>query len=187
MLIPRGNESFGELLHVLRKGDPVIMACDTIYGFVGIVPESEERIRRIKGRGESKQFLQLIASAGDLPALGFEKPSEDFFNLWPGPFTYVLSGKEGRTGAFRVPCDERLRQLIVEVGKPLYSTSVNRAGSPPMENPADMEDEFGAEVSIVEDSGLFDGRKPSTIVNLSERPYRILRQGAGIVPLEFLN
>ena len=34
-----------------------------MYGIAGAAPDTEERIRAIKGRGETKPFLQLIAHA----------------------------------------------------------------------------------------------------------------------------
>ena len=186
MLIARGSESFDLITKHLKSGDVAIMACDTIYGFVGAVPESEERIRGIKGREETKPFLQLISGPDALSPLGFEMPPPGFLDLWPGPFTYVLKGPGDITVAFRVPEDEVLRRLIDLVGRPLYSTSVNRAGSPPMDDPKAMETEFGSEVPVIEDAGLFSGRAPSTVVNLSVRPYAVLRQGAGSVPPELL-
>ena len=186
-MVPRGNESLSRLTEILKSGDVAIMACDTIYGFVGAVPESEERIREIKGRAETKPFLQLIPGPGILDDLGFEMPPAGFLDLWPGPFTYVLKGSGGNTVAFRVPEDEYLRRLIHLVGRPLFSTSVNRAGSPPMDDPKEMDSEFGSEVPIIEDAGFFTGNEPSTVVNLTVRPCTILRQGAGRVPPELLN
>lgn len=185
MRIRRSEQSFRIIAEILESGGVAVMACDTIYGFVGKVPESENTIRDIKGREETKPFLQLIADSRQLAGLGFEIPPKEFSGLWPGPFTYVLKGFGDNTVAFRVPEDENLRALISLVGTPLYSTSVNRAGHPPMDNPDTIEAEFGNELPLIEDAGLFSGQ-PSTVVNLSERPFRILRQGAGIVPPDFL-
>ena len=50
------------LVDVLRSGGVVVMPCDTMYGFVGVAPDTEARIRALKGR-EEKSFLQLIPSS----------------------------------------------------------------------------------------------------------------------------
>ena len=186
MRLPREKDSYAKLLDVLKRGGVAVMACDTIYGFVGRVPDTEEAIREIKGREETKPFLQLISEADDLDALGLIRPKDDILKLWPGPFTFVFSGKTGGTVACRVPEDDRLRNLVKDVGAPLYSTSVNRAGHDPLNDPASIEAEFGDEVDLIEDSGLYTGRGPSTVVDVTSHPFRILRQGVGIVPRKYL-
>lgn len=186
MLVKRDEQSFEALSRVLSSGNVVVMACDTIYGFVGKVPDTEGLIRRIKGRGERKPFLQLISDSSELNSLGVVSPDSDILNLWPGPFTFIFSLKSGATIGYRVPEDERLRQLIRKVGSPLFSTSVNRAGESPMNDPATIQKRFGGDVTLVEDSGLYSGRHPSTVVDLSVHPHRILRQGAGEVPSRYL-
>lgn len=186
MLLKRGEESRELLEFHLKKGNVAVMACDTIYGFVGIVPESENLIRGIKGRGETKPFLQLISDISDLSKYGAVSPANKILNLWPGPFTFVFPTTSGEKTAFRVPEDDYLRSLIRKLATAIYSTSVNRAGMPPMDDPALIHSEFGSKLALVEDSGSFPGRQPSTVVDLSVHPFRILRQGEGIVPLKYL-
>ena len=187
MLIKRGDESFRAMAAALKEGGVVAAACDTIYGFIGIAPQTEADIRRIKGRGETKPFLVLIPDTDALGRLDVKAASRPILALWPGPFTFIFPTESGGTVAARVPEDRRLRNLIAEVGSPLFSTSVNRAGEMPMDDAAEIQDEFGAQAAVVEDSGVLRGRKPSTIVDLSVHPHRILRQGAGTVPPGYLD
>jgi L-threonylcarbamoyladenylate synthase len=186
MLLKRSNESHRLLETQLKAGRIVVMACDTIYGIVGRVPDTDGSIRRIKGRGETQPFLQLLSDSTAIESSGAILPQSDILTLWPGPFTFIFLMKDGGTTAFRVPEDSSLRSLIREVASPLYSTSVNRTGEPPLYDPADIESEFGNALALVEDSGRLQGRQPSTVVDLTVRPYRILRQGAGVVPERFL-
>ena len=44
----------------LRERKLAIIPCDTIYGIVGIAPDTESQIREVKGREETKPFIQLI-------------------------------------------------------------------------------------------------------------------------------
>jgi L-threonylcarbamoyladenylate synthase len=171
-------KSFALLVDVLLRGGVAIAPGDTMYGILGIVPGSEPRIRGLKGRGEDKPFLQLIPDASwtarftDLPV-----PS-GLARHWPGPLTIVLPARSGGTVAVRVPDSLFLRELVIAVGEPLYSTSVNRAGEAPLSTVAAMRAAFEREVDLVYDGGDMPPGPPSTLVDATTRPARILRQGA---------
>jgi L-threonylcarbamoyladenylate synthase len=122
---PRLSERLAELF---AAGGVAIMPCDTIYGIVGPAPASEARIRELKGRGE-KSFLQLIAGADWLERFGRLTLPPTLAAYWPGPLTLIFPAGEGSV-ALRVPADSRLRLLLERLGRPLYSTSVNRSGQP---------------------------------------------------------
>ena len=47
---------------VLSSVGVAVLPCDTIYGLCGIAPESETRLREIKGRGFDSPFIVLIPS-----------------------------------------------------------------------------------------------------------------------------
>jgi len=186
MLLKRSDQSRKLTADYLRSGEVVVIACDTIYGFVGKVPDTDILIRQIKGRGETNPFLQLISEISVLESCEVILPDSDILRLWPGPFTFVFPLRNGGSAAYRIPEDNLLRSMIRELGFPLYSTSVNRSGAPALNNPDEIEAEFGGETALVEDSGILHGRQPSTVVDLRCEPYRILRQGAGILPPSFL-
>ena len=186
MLLKRGKESRKLITSNLKAGRIVVMACDTIYGIVGRVPDAEDHIREIKGRKETTPFLQLLATRDSLKSTDVILPDSDILNLWPGPFTFVLATARGGTSAYRIPGDSYLRSIISDVGFALYSTSVNRSGNPPLNNPLEILAEFNDSFAVVEDSGIFLNRKPSTVVDLTAEPFKILRQGAGTVPGKYL-
>jgi len=186
MLIQRSDESFQLLAANLRAGRIVAMASDTIYGFVGKAPDTNSRIHRIKASKLDKPLLQLIRSVNVLKNLGAILPGSDILNLWPGPFTFIFKMISGKTASFRVPEDGYTRRLISELGFNLYSTSVNRSGEAPMNDPMEIERAFGSMISLVEDSGIFASRRPSTVVDVTMWPHRIVRQGSAVVPKRYL-
>ena len=157
------------------------MACDTIYGLVGRAPDTVADIRKIKGRGEAHPFLQLISDTDMLEQWVDTAGYSDILSLWPGAVTFVFPLRIGGTAAFRVPEDNRLRMLLRNLGFPLYSTSVNRSGNPPLDDPRLIDLEFGSELALIEDSGILENRMSSTVVDVTSRPYRILRQGAAMI------
>jgi L-threonylcarbamoyladenylate synthase len=170
--------SFPALVDVLSRGGVAIAPGDTMYGVLGIVPLSEPRIRRLKGRGEDKPFLQLIPDASWIDRLSDEQVPAGLARHWPGPLTVVLPARAGGTVAVRVPDSLFLRELLIAVGGPLYSTSVNRAGSAPLVTVAAMRAEFEQEVDLIYDGGDMPPGPPSTLVDATTSPARILRQGA---------
>ncbi|OQX28580.1 MAG: hypothetical protein B0D92_08205 [Spirochaeta sp. LUC14_002_19_P3] len=186
MLLTRSTNSRAPLVAALLRGKAVIMACDTIYGIVGHFPDAEDEIRRLKGRSETHPFLVLIADASYLSSLDAILPETSILSLWPGPYSFIFPTAGGGTIACRIPGDKRLRSIIREVGAPLYSSSVNRTGQPPMDNPSLIAAEFKNENIIIEDSGRYSGRLPSTLIDLTGKPAKIVRQGAGKVPRKYL-
>ena len=184
MLIRRSDRSFDLSLAALESGDVVIASCDTIYGFLGIVPVAGDRIACIKGRSPGHPFIQLINHISCLDALQIipKKFQMPFLELWPGPFTFILEDLNGQDTAFRVPADARLRLLVEKVGSPLYSTSVNESGKDFLDNPAKMHEIFGQKVALVEDAGPATFQQPSTLIDIRKKPVKLLRQGAGILP-----
>jgi len=186
MLVRRSDASFQLLLVNLRAGRIVAMASDTIYGLVGKAPDTDLQIQRIKARKPGKPFLQLISNLSALEKLGAILPSSDILNLWPGPFTFIFRMTTGETASFRMPKDEYTQRLIGELGFNLYSTSVNRSGEAPMNNPIEIERVFGSAISLVENSGVLATCQPSTVVDVTSWPLQIVRQGAGILPEKFL-
>lgn len=185
----------------LVRGEVVIIPTDTVYGFSGIVPESEERIRRIKGRDETKPFIQLIAEPEDIALYSDSSLPPVIRSLMPGAVTVIVkniiknaessfipaedsvsgladNASCGTTTAFRCPDDDWLRTLIRKCGNPLYSTSVNRSGFPVLTDIGMMEKEFAAEVFCIVDGGEKKEALPSTIVDLSGGTPKIVRQGA---------
>jgi len=168
----------------LAAGGVAIMPCDTIYGIVGPAPASQSRLRELKGRGE-KSFLQLIAGVSWLERFGRLVLPESLAAYWPGPLTLIFPVAQGSV-ALRIPADPRLRDLLERLDRPLYSTSVNRSGQPALWRIADILQQFEPAVDLVVDAGDLPGRLPSTIVDVSQRPFRVLRQGAQVIPPEAL-
>lgn len=175
-----------KLVDTIKNGGLAIVPCDTIYGFVGTVPVTEQRIHKIKGRDEGKPFLQLIGSVEELIQHTGITPDEKLLPYWPGPLTLILPFPENSTTAFRVPANPFLADLLAGVKQPLYSTSVNRSGKPALSEIHNIIEEFEQEVDLIIDGGSLAGAKPSTILDVTSRPYTVLRPGACELPAELL-
>jgi L-threonylcarbamoyladenylate synthase len=185
MLVQVDDPRLADLLvGALGSGGVVVMPCDTIYGLVGVAPDAEARIRVLKGR-EEKGFLQLIPSAQWLSRFTPALLPESLRPYWPGPLTVIFPSRT-TTVALRVPDDELLQRLMRELDRPLYSTSVNRSGCAALWRIEEIVRDFEAEVDLVVDAGDLPARAPSTILDATCRPFRILREGAVRIPDDLL-
>ena len=190
MIINKSDiDSVGKTAEVLKKGGICILPTDTVYGFSGIVDGrgTDATIRAIKGRSETKPFIQLIAAPEDLKKYTDDKIPESLLAKWPGALTIIVHVKDDAplapeaklpTIAFRCPGDQWIRSVISEVGVPIYSTSVNRSGQPVLDEVEAIKTEFGKEVDLIVNDGDKKGALPSTLVCLESGQVKVLRQGS---------
>ena len=177
----------------IKGGGVCVLPTDTVYGFSGIVPQSQSRIHSIKGRDEGKPFVQLIAKPEDLYRYTDVVIPQQLFSLWPGAVTVIVPVKQDAdkktTVAFRCPGDSWLRRVIDLVDAPIYSTSVNRSGEPVLGNVEAICQEFSGEVELIVngDEIIVPNAKPSTLVELlPDGKCKIVRQGSVVIPAELL-
>ncbi|MBN2619110.1 MAG: threonylcarbamoyl-AMP synthase [Spirochaetales bacterium] len=185
MILSKEN-SFETIIEKLTNNEVVIVPCDTIYGILGKSPVTDFKIREIKGRGESKPFLHLISSViqfNKLSVIPFPKNLEEF---WPGPLTVVTTVKQGGTIAYRLPADRFLQDIVSHMESPLYSTSVNLSGQKHLWKINEIIEKFEAKVDLIVDGGDLEGREPSTVIDITSFPYKIIRQGALHLPQDLV-
>jgi L-threonylcarbamoyladenylate synthase len=182
------EETFG-LRELLGNGGVVAVPTETFYALAAD-PWSEAGVRRIcemKGRAAVKALPVLFATRGHLDRLGVEAPPgslDPYFQIWPAPLTVVFSIRQSIAASrgvkklgVRMPADRKLRILLQSVG-PVTGTSVNRSGSPPLDNPDAVEALFRRDIDWLVDGGKTPGGKPSTVVDATTVPPGVLRQGA---------
>lgn len=176
-------DSVSRCAELLLKDEVLILPTDTVYGFSGIVGKTDSKIRSIKGRSEAKPFIQLIASPDDIHEISDDEIPEKLLSYWPGPLTVIVHSKKNPdvTVAVRCPGDPWLRNVIASVGKPLYSTSVNRSGFPVVSKVSDIRKEFEGEVALVVDAGDSETTIPSTIVKIDSGKITVVREGAVVI------
>jgi L-threonylcarbamoyladenylate synthase len=169
------------LKEVLECAGVVVMPCDTIYGFVGVAPDTEGKIRELKGRQE-KSFLRLIPDLQHLPRYTTGSLPKELSAYWPGALTVIFPARDAGTVALRIPDDPLLLQLMRGLNRALFSTSVNATGKPALWRIRDILSTFESRVDLVVTAGDRPRGVPSTIVDATEKPYRLLRRGAIDLP-----
>ncbi len=172
---------------ILKRGEVAILPTDTIYG-IHADAKNEDAVARmieIKGRDDRKPFVVLCSSLEQAESLGaiLSEPLRELLgSLWPAPLTALvelrkpIAATRGQSKiAIRVPASEWLRQLI-ELSGPLASTSVNPSGDAPLYTIAGLSKSEGYPIRHMLDLGSLDSL-PSTLVDFTADPPRILRQG----------
>ena len=183
------NVDLEELAGVIKGGGVVVLPTDTIYGIHCAVScrEAVRRIREVKGRSSEKGFILLASDIKMVDGVVSAWPQgvkERLQKIWPAPLTAVLppsdslpTGVVSKGGvAVRVPASAWLRKLILMVGVPLVSTSVNRSGCKPLVRIADIVKQFPTFDFYVSSPGRAS-RAPSTLVDFMGNRPRVLRRG----------
>lgn len=183
MIIKKDNpDSIRRTINTLLEKKLVIIPTDTIYGISGIVPDTAQKIIQVKGRDDGKPFIQLISDPEDIVQYSKQTIKPSLLALWPDALTIIVNSIYGGTIALRCPGDAWLRSLIGQIGKPIFSTSVNRAGQIPLTNFLEICNEFSADVELIIDDGDSKSSIASTIIDATGANYQIVRQGGVIIP-----
>jgi L-threonylcarbamoyladenylate synthase len=173
----------------LRAGRPVVLPFDTVYGLAA-EPHHEESTRRLyelKGRPARQPTALVAASVDVLRELLPELDTTDAWHLLPGTLTLVvpnpaqrfawLTGTNPEALGVRVPqLAGPTRAILDEVGA-VVATSANLPGGADPRRLDEVPDTIRAGAAAAVDGGELPGT-PSTVVDLTGREPRILREGA---------
>jgi L-threonylcarbamoyladenylate synthase len=175
---------------VLRSHGVLGFPTETFYG-LGADPGDPialDRIYALKRRPAAKALPVVGASLEQLESLVEVEPGvrELLSAVWPAPLTAVLPVRGALPGesaslAVRVPDHRLLRSLLARVG-PLTATSANRAGERPLAGAAEVAALLGLELALLLDGGESPGEAPSTLVDFTVQPPKLLRQGGFLLP-----
>lgn len=181
--------TYQQVIPILQNGGVAVIPTDTLYGLVGLAlnREAVEKIYELKQRDHSKGLIVLIGDETALEQFDLELTPElrsKLADYWPGPVTIILktnsdnwnylNGGQG-TIAFRLPADERLRELLRLTG-PLVAPSANPEGEPPAQTITEAEAYFGEKVPAYVDGGTLLG-PASKIIDLSTGEEQVVRTG----------
>lgn len=177
-------------LEVLRSGGLVALPTDTVYGLAAD-PWDDEAVRRlyaVKERPERLPIPLLLSSPAEVDRVAvLASPCGGLpERFWPGGLTLVLERTAAvcdavsnrPTVAVRVPDLQLTREIIAGAGGVLAVTSANLSGGPNPVTAEEVEEQLGGRIPLILDGGPCPERVPSTIVDCSVFPPRLLRRGA---------
>ena len=183
-----------QVVEVLQKGGVIIYPTDTIYGIGCDITNQKaiERVARIKGIRPEKANFSFICH--DLSHLSdFTVPlNNEVFKLMkrnlPGPFTFILQANTNvpkllktkrKTVGIRVPDNNIAREIVLQLGNPILSTSVYDDDEiiEYTTDPELINERYGHLVDLVIDGG-YGNNIPSAIIDCSSGEIEIVREGA---------
>lgn len=188
------DRGLNQIIDVLRNDGVIIYPTDSVYT-LGANIYSEKAFKRLcqlKGVREDKAQFSIVCSDYSHLSEFAKQVDNNIFrelkNHLPGPFTFILeANKEAskifkhtkKTIGFRIPDFNLVTKLIKEFGFPLFSASIQIETDSPYATSADEIMEFyEGKVDLIIDGGLC-GEFPTTIVDLTQSPFELIRQGAG--------
>lgn len=189
-----------DLAAVYNQGGVFIAPTESVYGLSCDARDEDavERIFRIKRRPQEKPMIVLaerLKSVAEYCVLS-EDLQEWLEGYWPGPLTVVLNAREGvfaknvlaggTTVAMRVTSSPVMQDCIRMNGAPVVSTSANLSGDPPITASTEVRAIFDAleeQPDLFIDAGDLPHALPSTIVDCTRTPWRIVRNGSLIPTL----
>jgi len=173
----------------------VVLPTDTVYGIGAdaFSPRAVATLLGAKGRGRHKPPPVLIPRPSTLDGLATDVPDgarKLAERHWPGPLTLVLRaqpsltwdlGETRGTLALRMPDDQVALELLSSTG-PLAVSSANRTDVPTGPTAADAREQLADAVEVYLEAGERPAAGgtpvPSTIVDYTVTPPRVVRQGA---------
>ena len=185
----RAAENREFIIRSLFRDGIVCYPTDTLYGLGGnfFSLAVAERIDRLKGR-EDSPYSVAVSGMDMLAPLVAEIPSlfsDVFGKFLPGKFTFLFKAastvdprllKYRSLIGIRIPDVPPILELIRQTQVPWISTSVNRKGAAPLNDPDRIVREFpGLEILI--NGGTLPASSGSTIVDLTAQPPVVVRRG----------
>ena len=185
-----------EAAGVLLKGGLVAFPTETFYGLGAnaLDPAAVRRIFEVKGRPESKPLLVLVDSVRMAETLVKEIPAAALALMaryWPGPLTLIfratsrlpeeLTAGTGTVGIrmFRHPVSF---EVVRAAGIPVTAPSANLSDEEPPITAADVDRTLRNKIDLILDGGPTTGGLPSTILDVTVTPAKVIRRGALELP-----
>ncbi len=182
------------VVDVLRRSGTVVFPTDTIYGLGAnaLDPHAVGRIFDIKHRSYMKALPMLVRDLAWARELAYITPEQErlMARFWPGKVTFILPRRDmvpslmcggGQTVGIRAPDHAFMQDVLRYFGYPLAGTSANISGREAIADAAIIAAAFrmsAPQPNLIIDAGILPHSEPSTVVDLSGRQPRIVRQGA---------
>ena len=185
-------EVIKQACETLRRGGLVAFPTDTLYALGGnaLDPKAIERVHTVKGRHHGKPLSVLVPSVEAAAGLATRLPDgvRDLMRAsWPGALTVVvkaapsipgvLTASSGTVG-LRMPAGAVAQALLTAFGGPIIGTSANKAGGADPADAKTVQKAIGGQIDLILDGGRVTLGVPSTVIDCTTEPARILREGA---------
>jgi tRNA threonylcarbamoyl adenosine modification protein (Sua5/YciO/YrdC/YwlC family) len=178
---------------ILQNGGVVAYPTDSSYALGCHLgdKDAQERIRAIRGVGDSKNFTLMCRNLAEIAV--YAKVDNSQFRLLkantPGSYTFILQATrevprrlqhpKRATIGLRVPDHAVTLALLEELNEPLLSMTLTLPGEEdPLNEAWDIRERLEHLVDLVIDAGACDAR-PTTVIDLTGTTPVLTRRGKG--------
>lgn len=183
------TDDIRQVATIVKNGGLAIFPTDTVWGLGCSIERLDaiQRLYQIKGREPEKPTAVLVGSLQMAHEYGtFSQSAKELAALyWPGPLTLVMDmhasvpteirGKEGKVG-LRYPKFSLIEELTNLIGCGIVTGSANFAGEPAPARKELIDQRLRNLVDVMLD-GECGGEQPSTVVDVSGKEVKVLREG----------
>jgi len=176
----------------LTAGEVIGYPTDTVYGLGCDIASKKavDRLYQIKGMDRSHPLAFIVPDLSEIAryAIVDNQVYRVLRRFLPGPYCFILEATKEvprllqtkrKTIGIRVPNHPVITAVVQELGRPVISTTAQRAGAEPHVDAREIDDDFPG-LGLVIDAGG-GGLVPTTVVDLTVSPPVIIREGAGPV------
>lgn len=184
-------EVIEQAVDCLLAGGVIALPTETVYGLAvdATNVQAVNRLFALKERAPNKPIAIFLDSQKMLTSIARVVPAQSRNMLeafWPGPLTVVFEKQErafghlspGPTIGIRIPDHSTPLALVQELRRPLACTSANISGQSEARSADEIEAMFGRSVDMILDAGTLPEVSPSTVIDVTCVPFKILREGA---------
>ncbi|MCX7927331.1 MAG: L-threonylcarbamoyladenylate synthase [Candidatus Omnitrophica bacterium] len=167
---------------IIRQGGLVIIPTETVYGIAAdnSNPQTIKRLIKVKKSPAKKHFSLHIAEIDTLFSISTNIPTAVFKlaeRFWPGPLTMIIPTDTQETVGVRMPDNLIAQKIIHLAGVPVVCPSANISGKPAPRTCQEALRDLNGHVDMALDSGPTQLGVSSTVLDLSRKPYQIVREG----------
>jgi len=185
------NDTILKAIEFITVGKTIAFPTETFYalGASAYHQEALKKVFTIKGRDYDKPLPILIEGEVMLKEVVSEIPSLAttlMREFWPGGLTLIFKASakipplltaHTNTVAVRNPSHPIARILVKAAKCPLTATSANLSGEKSCSSAEEVAESLKNTVDLIIDGGQTEGLLPSTIVDLTSTPPKIVREG----------
>ncbi len=180
------------VVQTLKRGGVAVIPTDTVYGAVCGISHGGA-VRRIYALKQMASKKPLSILVDDMQTVGryARGVSTPVFRMMkrvlPGPYTFIFRASDEvpkimlhqrKTIGIRMPDHAIVLAVLAEVGEPLLTTSIRNPHDDFVNDPNEIEERLGSQIDVVVDGGVLKP-VPSTVVDFSEDPPVLVREGKG--------
>ncbi len=189
--LPASAKGMAAAVACLRQGGIVAYPTESFYGLAADAEDEQAvgKLFRVKGRKADRPVLILLPSAEAVFRYAARVPEvaeKLMAAFWPGGLTLVLEAHPrvcglltagtGKIGV-RLASHPVATALASAMGRGITGTSANISDLPACRTAAEVLTQLGKRLDLILDAGPCPGQAPSTVLDVTVQPARVLREG----------